>query len=211
MNLDNYKNFKVPHFFRDLLTLIVGIVFLIYTISYFNYNFFLFPNILLIKDNSLLFFLLVIAVSYFAGRVLGIIARVWFIVINFCLGMFTKPRRDKIFKYYKSIFKYHFSEHELDRIGRTEALSREDVLIYLDKSRALQDEYFRRTYYRMFADLILGGCLIACGFSLNYYLVAVVVFLSFYHYEESFSEYLHDLRILERRDRIVEHGDRKNS
>lgn len=191
----NLENFKVPHLFKEILTITVGFAFLVYISFHSSYGLAQILNNPLIKGSNLFIFFITITISYFIGKMFIIINDFNSLILNLIVKIFKKNERTMISKYFENIFIYEFfGQNTKENFAGTNPFG-EEILMHLEKNENLKNEYFRLEYHKFFINLFIGGCITTCFIAFNYYLILIILAMMIYGSIKSFDGFLFRLRI----------------
>ncbi|MFZ2310666.1 MAG: hypothetical protein WAW11_03915 [Patescibacteria group bacterium] len=196
MTLDELRELKTPHLFRDVLMLMSGLIFIIFLNLYFKYDLAKLPNYNFIINNNFLSFLLILSLAYFAGRCIRLISDLWMNIIGTIFSLFSKLNRKKYKNRLKEIIRYNFGDFPEETIETPQVLDNEDICLYLSKNKALEDEYARRIYFSIILHLFLGEAIVFCFLMFNWYFFVLIIILSILLFIDSYDQYEMNKRLL---------------
>jgi len=162
---------KIPHLFKDIIFLLMGVNFILFLNFYYKPNAEAIPNFKYISDfGKLVFFLFL---SYTVGRVLAIIANIW---LDFWYLLFRSDLCDAIKSTYREFLGIANKEKysiplDLNNISH-------EIECFIQKNSYLRNEYERAIYSDTFVKGLLGFSIAVSFVSFSLYPILSVIILT---------------------------------
>lgn len=171
MEIEKIFNYmKVPHIFKDIIFLLLGINFLFFINCYYAPSVDNIPNFNYI--NNFILSILFLSIAYAIGRVLKIIADIW---LDLCYLLFKENLKEYIRIKYNGFLeivnkKPHPIMPDLTIINH-------DVECFIQGNNYLRDVFERKVYHDTFMSGLLGTSIVITIITTSniFFLIAIVI------------------------------------
>jgi hypothetical protein len=166
--------FKIPHFFRDIIILMFGLIFLFFLNYFYKPDFSKIPNINYFNDTLKIVF--AVSLSYVFGRALLEVADFW---INLFYFIFKENSIANIKLYYQYFLSF-INNRKNPIIIKSNVIYNHEKYCYLEKNIVLTNVLERKIYANLFSRLALGFFLAATlvSISLIYFAISLILTIS---------------------------------